>query len=158
MNKMNVPGWHWRAMLRLSWLLAALALLGQAAHAEQKVDFGLYEVHYSAFNSTFLTPEVARQYGIVRSRAIGVVNISVLKKREGQVPESVEAQVEGIVSNDIAQQIHLPFRRVREGQAIYSLAEFQFSEGEVLTFQIRARVNTETQPMQLRFANTFYSK
>jgi len=130
----------------------------QSAQAEQKERFGDYEVHYSAFTSTFLTPEIAKQYGIVRSKAIGVINISVLKKSESGLFEPVPAQLEGMRTNDIQQQQFLAFRRVKEGKAIYYLAEVQFMEGEVLTFNISATPEGQPQPLKLRFSQTFYNE
>ena len=55
-----------------------------SVNAEQKKVFdgpdgSEYEIHYIGFTSTFLDPEVAKQYDIVRSRALGIVNISVIK-------------------------------------------------------------------------------
>ena len=52
--------------------------------AEQKKVFNgpdgsEYEIHYIGFTSTFLDPDIAKQYDIVRSRALGVINISVIK-------------------------------------------------------------------------------
>ncbi|MCP5162363.1 MAG: DUF4426 domain-containing protein [Hahellaceae bacterium] len=134
-----------------------LVWISNIAQAEQKEDFGAYEVHYSAFNSTFLSPEVAKQYDIVRSKAIGVINISVLKKVPGKLAEPVAAQIEGIVSNDIQQQVQLPFHRVTEGRAIYYIAEFQFAESELLTFNVTSHVNGESQPMKIRFVQNFYN-
>jgi len=130
----------------------------QSAQAEQKERFGDYEVHYSAFTSTFLTPEIAKQYGIVRSKAIGVINISVLKKAENGLFEPVPAQLEGMRTNDIQQQQFLAFRRIKEGKAIYYLAEVQFMEGEVLVFNISATPEGQSQPLKLRFSQTFYNE
>ena len=126
--------------------------------AEQKERFGDYEIHYSAFVSTFLTPEVAKQYDIVRSRAVGVINISVLKKSKSGVFEPVAAQVEGIMTNDIQQKKHLGFRRIKEGKAIYFISEIQYMEGEVLAFNISATPEGQQQPLKMRFSQTFYNE
>ena len=130
----------------------------QSVQAEQKERFGDYEVHYSAFTSTFLTPEIAKQYGIVRSKAIGVINISVLKKSENGVFEPVPAQLEGMRTNDIQQQQFLAFRRVKEGKAIYYLTEVQFMEGQVLVFNISATPEGQPKPLKIRFSQTFYNE
>ncbi len=144
--------------LKTMALLASLLIMStQSVLAEQKERFGDYEVHYSAFASTFLTPDVAKQYDIVRSRAIGVINISVLKKTENGNFEPVAAQVEGVRSNDIQQQLHMGFRRIKEGKAIYFIAETQYMEGEVLTFNISATPEGQQQALKLRFSQTFYN-
>ena len=41
-------------------------------------------MHYSAFNSSFPHPEVARTYGLERSRYNGIVNIAVQNKQVAQ--------------------------------------------------------------------------
>ena len=147
-----------RSFNLMAALCSLLFLFNQSALAEQKESFGDYEIHYSAFVSTFLTPEVAKQYDIVRSRAVGVINISVLKKSATGSFEPIPAQVEGLVSNDIQQQQHLGFRRVKEGKATYYIAEIQFMEGEILVFNISALPEGQQQPLKLRFSQTFYNE
>lgn len=147
-----------RSFNLMAALCSLLFLFNQSALAEQKESFGDYEIHYSAFVSTFLTPEVAKQYDIVRSRAVGVINISVLKKSESGVFEPVAAQVEGVMTNDIQQKKHLGFRRVKEGKAIYFIAEVQYMEGEVLAFNISATPEGQQQPLKMRFSQTFYNE
>lgn len=139
-------------------LCSLILLASQGALAEQKESFGDYEIHYSAFASTFLTPEVAQQYDIVRSRAVGVINISVLKKSESGTFEPVAAQVEGVMTNDIQQKKHLGFRRIKEGKAIYFISEVQYMEGEVLAFNISATPEGQQQPLKIRFSQTFYNE
>ena len=63
-----------------SSLLCLLALLfALPAVAERKHSVGEYDVHYIAFNSGFLQPDIAAAAGLVRSKTQGVLNISVLK-------------------------------------------------------------------------------
>ena len=59
-------------------VLMMLASFTQFARAESHT-FGDYELHYVAFNSQFLRPDVAKSYGIERSSRLGLVNISILK-------------------------------------------------------------------------------
>ena len=49
-----------------------------SVHAENMKKMGDINVHYIALGSTFLTPEIAKAYGIERSRYKGLVNIAVL--------------------------------------------------------------------------------
>ena len=69
----------------LSCLLIGLFCF--SAHAEIKQTLGPWDVHYIVFPSTFLTPEIAKANGLVRSKFNAVVNISVLDKdtKEAQV-------------------------------------------------------------------------
>src|SRR5690606_15820807 len=76
-------------------------------------------------------PETAAATGLIRSRTQGVVNIAVLKAGKPS-----PAVVSGTVRNLLGQESALGFRQVREGEAIYYLAQFPFSSREVLKFSI----------------------
>ncbi len=148
--------------LAICLLASLLALISGQAVAEQKEVFDGYEVHYNAFRSTFLTPEVAQQYEVIRSKAIGVINISVLKTSpetdaRSELPQAVAAQVKAMLTNNIQQQRHLDFRRIIEGPAIYYIAEFQYSQNELLVFDISVQPESSAQPLKLRFSQTFYN-
>ncbi|MBD3656550.1 MULTISPECIES: DUF4426 domain-containing protein [Marinobacter] len=137
--------------------LLALALAGGRAHASS-VDFGEYQVHYSTFPSTYLTPEVAKQNNLQRSRAIGIVNIAIMRKTADGGLATVSGQVEGKVLNDIQQAKFLAFRRIQEGDAVYFISEFQYSSGELLTFQVTARPTGASRELPIRFAQTLFNE
>ncbi|OEY66476.1 DUF4426 domain-containing protein [Marinobacter sp. X15-166B] len=140
-------------------LVATLGLAGLSAQvAAEVVDFGAHQVHYSVFPSTFLSPEVAAANNLNRSRAIGIVNVSVMQKNELGGLQTVPAQMEGRVINDIQQVRFLAFRRIKEGDAIYFIAEFQYREAELLTFQITARPTGSNAELPVRFAHTLYNE
>ncbi len=68
--------------MKTAWISCLLALLlTLPLRAEQMKELGPWQVHYSAFNSSFLTPEVAKAYGLERSRYNGIVNIAVQNKQ-----------------------------------------------------------------------------
>ena len=143
-------------------MMTTLLFFSQTIIAEQKEVFDGYEVHYNAFSSTFLTQEVAKNYEIVRSKAIGVLNISVLKTdnetaANKKLPTAVSAHIEGMVTNNIQQQRHLQFRRVIEGDAIYYIAEFQYSDGELLVFDVGVSPQGSLKPLKMRFSQNFYN-
>lgn len=110
--------------------LLALCLSLSATAAERLQKFADLDVHYSAFNSGFLQPEIASAAGIVRGKTQGVLNISVLKGGKAQ-PATIKAQVR----NDLGQVRALSFREVREGEAIYYLSQFPFDK-ETLHFKV----------------------
>lgn len=116
-------------MHRLALFLIALCLALPAA-AERKQRFGDLEVHYSAFNSSFLQPEIASAAGVSRAKNQGVLNISLLKGGQAQ-----PATVKGYVRYLTGQTRTLSFREVREGEAIYYLSQFPFGE-EKLHFRV----------------------
>src|SRR5579885_1899796 len=83
-------------------LLVMLLARAGAAAAEHTMSFGAYTVHYNALASGLLQAEVARRYGITRSKGRGVLNVSVLKKTAtGTVP--VKAAVSATAANLSAQ-------------------------------------------------------
>ncbi|SFM02030.1 DUF4426 domain-containing protein [Marinobacter zhejiangensis] len=140
-------------LLILFWL----SLTATQSLAES-VDFGEYEVHYSVFPSTFLTPEVAAENNLNRSNAIGILNVSIMRQNELGGLETVSGQVEGQVLNDIQQSRFLAFRRIQEGQAVYFISEFQYRSGELLTFKVTARPTGHPSDLPIRFAHTLYNE
>lgn len=142
--------------------LVLCSLISLSVHAEQmKVfdgpDGSEYEIHYIALTSTFLQPDVAKQYGIIRSRARGLVNISVIRRFPDGSKKAVGSVVEGLAINDIRQQLHMPFQQVVEGEAIYYISQVQFREGEVLIFDLTLYPEGQIDPLKMRFAHTFYN-
>lgn len=117
-------------MTRIALLLMSLCL-SLPALAEQKQSYGDLDVHYSAFNSGFLQPEVAAATGLVRSKSQGVVNVAVLKAGTAS-----SAKVSGTVKNLLGQSTALSFKEVKEGKAIYYLAQFPFEQRETLRFTL----------------------
>ena len=138
--------------------LAALVLMlfTSASQAGSK-DFGEYVVQWSVFPSTFLTPEIASENDLNRSRGIGIVNIAIMTKGEDGGLDTVSGQVEGKALNDIQQARFLAFRRVQEGDAVYFIAEYQYSNAELMTFQITARPQGASSDLPIRFAHTLFN-
>lgn len=116
-------------------------------------EFGDYRVYYSAFNSSFVGPEVAAAYDIVRGRDRGLVNIAVMPAGTiGGRP----AVVKGQVANIFAQSQELKFLEIREGDAVYYLAPFNFENEDSLTFNITVKPNPDMPSYTLSFQRTFY--
>jgi hypothetical protein len=67
------------ALFLISLCLALPVLAADAAKPERKEVFGDVTVHYSAFTSSMLQPDIAAATGLVRSKNQGVLNIAVLK-------------------------------------------------------------------------------
>ncbi|EKE83726.1 DUF4426 domain-containing protein [Idiomarina xiamenensis] len=113
---------------------------------------GAWDVHYIAFAATFLTPEIANQYGIQRSAYKGVVNISLL---DSSSQAAQAAGVSGYALNSLGQRQELAFKEVKEGDAIYYLAQVNYTNAETLRFIID--LTDGRQSHQLRFSQIFYS-
>ena len=112
--------------------LAIFCLLACNALAEQKVMIGEFAAHYVVFPSAFLSAEVANTYDITRARGLSIVNLSVL----GPDGKGAEVELDGNAKNLLGQLSPLKFREVREGEALYYLAEVRHTNREVLRFSI----------------------
>ncbi len=124
--------------MRYFMLLLCTLCFALPAQAERKHVFGDLTVHYSAFNSSFLQPEIAAANGLVRSKQQGVVNIAVFKAKQASA-----ARVTGTVKNLLSQLTTLEFKQIKEGEAIYYIAQFPFDQQEMLKFTLSVQVGSE---------------
>lgn len=123
------------------------------AHAENMKTLGTMDVHYIALSATFLTPEIAKAYGIERSRFNGLINISVLDNSKSDKP-AMSVDISGSAKNDIGQLKQLSFKQVKEGGAIYYLAQVNYTDEETIRFEID--INDGQQKQHLSFSQKFY--
>jgi len=133
-------------------LLVSLTLVSNA-FAENMKKLGSMQVHYIAFNATFLTPKIAKAYNIERSRFNGLINISVLDGTQESTPAKT-VSIRGTARNDLGQIKKLSFDEVKEGDAIYYLAQVKYINEETFYFDITINDGKETQ--QLKFKQKFY--
>jgi hypothetical protein len=139
--------------------LIMLMLLGSIsnAFAENSRVFGDYVVHYNAFRSDTLSPEMAKAYDLTRRNNRIIVNITVLKKVMGTTGKPVQATVTGNASNLTGQLKTLEFREIKEDTAIYYLAELKVSDGEFLKFRLNIAPQGEQGPARLQFSKRFFT-
>lgn len=148
------------ALIRtLTRLGAALMLISVTliAHAEQSISDGKYEIHYNAFNSTFITPEVAQQYDLTRSQYRALVNVTILRVEDDGSKTPVRAQVRGQSANLLQQAQQLEFQLIDEGQALYYIGSFRFTEEEKQIITLEVQPDANAQPYNIRFEQTFYT-
>lgn len=131
-----------------------LALLPGPAVAQQSEAFGPFELHYSVVNTTFLDPKIAATYGIVRGAKRAVLNLAVRENlTSGSVPRAMELQGR---TWDLIQNQTLEFREIREGEAIYYIAEFPFINEEWRFFEINFRPAGADQTYTFKFKHQLY--
>ena len=135
----------------LPWLLIAGLLLVPSAQAEQFRRLGAWDVHYVVIRTSFLKPDIAARNNIVRGPDRALLNISVL----GQDGQPVAAELSGTVRNLLEQVTPLEFQTVREGEAIYYLAQIRHTDRETLRFAIDI-VPPDGITQQLRFQQQMY--
>jgi hypothetical protein len=116
-------------------ILCVLLWLGASDALAESKNLGSYTVHYSAVNSTFLTPEIAAQYHIVRSQRHAFLNIAVLRNNGGS-GTPVAAKLSGGRTNLMQQTGAIDFHEIHEGDSIYYIGEFDFSNAETLRFKL----------------------
>ena len=145
-----------RAILHTALMLLAVCLAGTST-AQQAEDIGQHWVHYNTFNTAFLTPEVARAYGIERSGQRSLLNIAVVRKNESGLDTPVRARVNTSASNLAGQRRDLEMREIIDGDAIYYIASFRIHNRERLNFVVDVEpLDGASRRTTLRFQQTFY--
>ena len=120
--------------------------------------YGDYEIHYSAFNSTFIPAEMAQSYTLKRDKNYGIVNIAIRNVKDSASGKAVTADIKGQHKNLMTQVKTLDFIEVKESDAIYYLAQFKFSNEELLKFTIDIKPTSDQHTEVLRFEQTFYEQ
>ncbi|MBQ0762599.1 DUF4426 domain-containing protein [Marinobacter psychrophilus] len=141
--------------MRSAFALVLLCCAG-LVQADSK-NFGEYTVSWSVLPSTFLTPEIAKENNLQRSKGIGIVNVAIMQTSANGTLSPVAGQVEGRVTNDIQQVRFLAFRRIQEGSAVYFIAEYQYGTAELLTFNVTARPTGHDQELPVRFSQALFN-
>ena len=134
-------------------LISTLLCFNAVVSAEQFQQFNKLEVHYIAIPSTFIQPDVAKQYNIKRSSYNGLINISILDNTQDK--KAISAQLTGTGNNLIGQTHQLQFTEIKEGEAIYYLAEYPYTNEEIVNFEINIKTNKASNT--LKFQHKFYA-
>lgn len=136
-------------------LITLLVTLSLPVGAEQVLEQDGYVLHYVDLNSLELTPDIARQYGVERSKARGLV-IMNLQGDDGGF-DSVPAKVSGKIRNLIGQQRMEWLRSVQEQDAEYHIASFRFSHLETMRFEFEVWPDGAERPLTLKYNRQYYT-
>lgn len=136
--------------MKTAWVCLLALLVTLPLRAEQMQALGPWQVHYNAFNSSFLTPEVAKAYGLERSRYNGILNIAVQDKNG----KALAAGLTGEAKNLTGTIRTLSFQQVKEGDAIYYLAVLPYRNED--TYQFTINIMADGRHETLKFQQTFY--
>ena len=128
-------------------------LLPTIGGAEQMRRFGDYEVHYIVIPSLFLQAEIAERHGLRRGAGLSIVNISVLDASG----KGAAGAVSGAAKNLLGQLAALDFQEVREGDAVYYLAEVRHTDQEVLRFNLSIQPEG-AEAFELAFQQRLYAE
>lgn len=141
-----------KALVWCSILLLPLGWTGTAS-AEQFRKFDDYIVHYSTLSTTFLSPKVAADYNIKRSRNRAMINIAI---KNGN--KSVVAAVSATAVNLHKQLKTIYMRPVHDGDVVYYIGEFPVSNEETLDFSVKITPANTDKDYELTFREKFYTE
>ena len=138
-------------MMRLALIGIIGLLVSFKAAAEQKIQVGEFEIHYTAFPSLLVPADTASLHGLTRAENRLLLNLSV--RRAG---EPVPAGDTGQVVNILNQAQPLTFFEVSEQTAIYYLAEVVNQEKDWLRFTLEIEFSKDHPPYVLEFNRQYY--
>jgi hypothetical protein len=129
---------------------------GVLSATETSKDFGDYVLYFNALNTDQLSPDIAREYGIVRSKSRALLNVSIHRKGENGQTEAVTGTVSASAINLNGQLKTMTLREIREESAIYYIGELAITDGEVLIYTIDATPVNELSRFAVRFKKQFF--
>jgi hypothetical protein len=125
-----------------------------ATHSKQEHG---HEVNYIALSTMVLTPEVAKNYQIGRSKSKGFVNIAVLKTNTNAVSSPVEATIVLSAKNSYGQNKSVLLEKISENDgAIYYIGTFSISSKETINFKAQVQPVNTTHLIEIKFTKDFY--
>ena len=134
---------------------------GDIISGENMRDFGAYELHFNALSTDSLAPNVAKAYGIVRSKNRALLNITILNKPGETGTVAVTGTVRVQARNLTGQLKNLTMREITEGEgedrAVYYIGEVPVADGETLIFDIEAIPVGETEAYNIEFKQQFFA-
>jgi hypothetical protein len=142
-------------------IVSALLLLGVFSHPVLANDkpyevFGKYKVYFSVFNSSFISPDIAQAYNLVRGKDRALINIAVVEMKAEGDTHGLRAVVNGHSANLLQQQKTLDFSEISEQNAVYYLASTRFTNEEILNFEIAVTPDPNKAPLVLKFSKKLY--
>jgi len=119
--------------------MLCMALLSLHAHAKKTDTFsinnGEHTLQYTLFNSTFIPAEVAKQYGLKRSKYQWLMNVLISK---ANTYGGVKTTLSGTEKNLLGQVKPLKFITIDEKDTVYYLVPIRVNGEDVLHFSITA--------------------
>ena len=137
-------------------IVLLLSLMSVVVAAEQKKVFGNFEVHYMGLTTSDLDSDVARAYGITRSRNVGYLMISLLKTDEGDMPVAWNGKLEAEMSNLLGQKKTLELIRIQESNALYFYSTFDFYDANHYRFHVKVTPDGQKRTFDVKFDQKFY--
>ena len=131
-------------------------LLPLVAYAENSTREAGYTIHHNAFPTATLTPEVAGNYQIVRSKYRGMINISVIRESAGTTGQAVTAKILAQAANLAGQTRKIELREIKEGTAIYYIGVFPIVDHETFRFSLEVTPEGHQKPIRASLTQQFF--
>ncbi|MCU7835096.1 MAG: DUF4426 domain-containing protein [gamma proteobacterium symbiont of Taylorina sp.] len=138
----------------ITFFTMAILISGSFVQAENSKEYVDHIVYVNAFPTDSLPPEMTKQYGLKRSKNYALVNVSVMEKGAG-TPTGVKSKVTGKLKNLMGQSRNLEFREIKEGQAVYYIAQIGVQSKETVNFFIEIRPDSNKEKYDIKFSKTF---
>lgn len=142
-----------RLAASIAFVLALL--LPASARPQYEQDFGAVSVSYNALRSDRLLPEMAKRYGIVRSRDRAIVNLAVQDKRSDGSMKTLHAAISGFAVSLGGERTDISFREIAENGAISYVGQFPISAPDTYRFTISALPEAAPVPYTVVFSQDF---
>ena len=123
------------AVFLLTACLGVSAMAADAIDGNRQKEFGDITVHYNTLTTSFLTPEMAQEAGIVRSKELGMINVFVNKG-----VEPIDATVTGTIKDLGGKSEMLTFKKIIQNGSTLYVAQYAVPQQETKIFTI----NVET--------------
>lgn len=117
-------------------------------------DIGDYVVHFSAQSTDQLSTDIAKAYGIVRSKDRAMLNVTVLDEADN-TPVAATITVKAV--NLTGQLKDVTMRRIDEQGAIYYIGEVAVANRETLIFDISVMPEGASSAADVRFKRQFFT-
>ncbi len=140
-------------------LLCAAALLAPSwASAENSTTAYGFTIHHNAFTADTLTPEIAKSYGLQRSKFRGLLNVSVIKDVPDTTGTPVPADLKAEIILLTGQKSPLIMKEIREGSAIYYIGEFPVQNAQTINFALDVKPQGSDKPVRIHMDQEFFTE
>ncbi len=129
-------------------------VLGGVSQAENAKEYAEHIVYYNAFPTDSLPAQMTKQYGLKRSKNYAMINVSVMEKAAG-APTGVKSAVTGNLKNLMGQSREIEFREIKEGKAIYYIAQIGVQSKETVNFNIEIMPDGTKEKYEIKFSKKF---
>ena len=136
-------------------LVIPILWLSQAVWGQDNIRHEMQQhfVYHNVFNSTLITPDIAKNYHLVRAKDRVYLNIAVVKKTGGY---GIPTNIKGTYRNLMQQQQVLDFVEINEATATYYLAPIRFDNEEILHIDVDVSLKDSSDSARFTITKKLY--